>query len=341
MAKPKFSCTISPEVEEKIIKQEDLDIIADFFISLKESTSPLKDYLLVFLPGSLKSYITHPKLKTAWSILQSGGSQSIFSTVYPPQYEHCESACVAPLVEKTLPESTARLIINFLHDANFPIILSNTENTISKLECSSCIGKKLCGESFSFSTTNLPSTLNKMRDLQKEMLSDLKKSDGITFEKISEEQLRMTIFLMCVAQDVPHDKIHNVSNMFFTSDFLSDIRNLSGKDVKNISYCSFRAATYPPLDDRQNACEFSIDWHQESPKEIDGIPLFRCDVVEPNERGKIKSGSKRVLLGNHDGLKVFLAYSPDHDFDHAVIKERINKMKNEVAESRRKRIRLV
>lgn len=324
MSSIRFACALSPEIERRVVSQDNVDELLTFFMHVKETLKQFKHHLVLIVPSSFKAYLKmDAKLKIACSILEEGGSQSNVMFVHSSKHFDCLNDEVSHLFAVEGLEVTTRKIINLIQSRNFPVLIDSQVGQVQKLACEACNERELCSLSTDIPTTDLRTDIDVIKGLYRSLISQYEAGYNIPANEVSLDQIKITSLLMGMFNRIPQDKLDTASSIECIPEFLHDLQGVSGLDFKNISFSAFRAYAFPPTDNRGTAEQFSIDWHEHSPKKLEGVNLFRCDVQNDNERGLRNSGAKRILIGSYKTQKCLLAYTDDHDFNTELMRPRV------------------
>lgn len=324
MSSIRFACALSPDIERRVVSQDNVDELLIFFKHVKETLKLFKHHIVLIVPSSFKAYLKmDEKLKIACSILEEGGSQSNVIFVHSSKHHNCLNEEVSHLFSVEGLEVTTRKIINLIQSRNFPVLINSQVGQVQKLECEACNQRELCSIPAYMPTTDLKTDIDAIKDLYRSLIKQYEAGYTIPANEVSLDQLKITSLLMGMFNRIHQGKLETVSAIECIPEFLHDLQGVSGLDFKNICFSAFRAYAFPPVDDRANAEQFSIDWHEHSPKKLEGVNLFRCDVQNDNERGLRNSGAKRILIGSYKTRKCLLAYTDNHDFNTDLMRPRV------------------
>ena len=315
----KIKILFSPEIERRLlngsIEEKALFKILTAFISLANS---LKLSSFILFPSFLKSWInSYPKLKILFEKIKTDTQTNIL-------FIQDKSSC-SEIEKKMDLLITEKEIIKLLINNKLPFLFTAfEEKNYQKEKCEDCINNNtMCYNINSldindifFISTNLEETISKYCKISL-------KEWYINIKNLNEAKIKEFLIIYAKLKNVPEELIFKIESIKVTDEFLQLLKKETAKEIENILSSILRATLYPSSQEK-NRDRNSIDFHRNSPFNINNLKIFRLDVLDWSESGKSKSGIKRILFAeNEKQQKIFFYY----DSDHAELSEKIIKNK--------------
>lgn len=317
----------SPRVVKEILNCSSEDEIYKFLCELKDFCLYWKHFVVVGLPSSLKRALMYTsKLKVALHDLETNPEVSfIWYSDNQKQKDECNEEEVLPMfTDANVDELYARKVINNMFSGRIPLFIDRIDSLIEKSQCETCFNNFSCFFSFSLqalrsNNLDLNNTLSQYGFNYQAFLKPIRFYDKSIFLQ--------SAFVQGIILGAKKEDLLSFKKVEILDEFLNDLNGINVSDFRKVCISALRGIVYPSVGDKANRHAFSLDRHFNTPKNIKGVKLEKCDVVAAGvtgSKGSGKSGVMRILIGDKEGKTYLLAFTNKHDFNTSLVKARVN-----------------
>lgn len=294
--------------------------VESFFFKLLHTFEPLKHVALHAIPRDYISvFHSNPKLRIFFDLINNTQSNIIF---YDCKLEEPCASLVGDLFEGKLDaHKVYSYILLNLQKTKIPLLLDTKNGLLCKLNCKNGCGHSVCSPMCEI-PISIVDDIEKLNSYFRSIAKLQIDTWSINRKNLDAVGLKHLMFLLVFLFDVVKDFAGAIDKLFIHPDLIRDIQR-GEEDISSIIFSIFRAFAYPGVGDpTRERHPFSVDWHINSPRRMNGHQLFRIDVVAPTRTGIKGSGKNRLLMTLKNEEAYFIAYTEDHDFSDQVIRVR-------------------
>jgi hypothetical protein len=312
------------------------DACEDFLIRLLSSAGNYKHGLMIMLPGELR-YIISSRYKHLEYLIYS-------SSQHPISFINEKLNCSPqPQVQCNGISITSYIFIDqfcyFLSQCSIPIVASNETIEIQKSRCDISAYRCKYPSSSNFCSTSLKLCFPEFNAANLDTLVEKMKkahidSNLFMYERITSSNFITLAKFILEIHDLEFNRTTSIDwdRCKFCPGFFDDI-NKDPSAKLGVLFSSGRMLAFPPTDNRRNRIRGSIDSHTNNPssQRIDGkiYKLYRLDVLDSISimgNGHNSSGPRRILYAKESQLRIFIAYTDDHDFNSDLVRTRLSQL---------------
>lgn len=312
---------ISPDIENKIICNIDIDGLYNYFNGIHELFSNFKTKCIFVIPNGY-DYIFKSSLKLRiFKEIISSDTQS--NVIFEDLEGICHSHKKSFVLENYDWCSLSKKFISFmLNKRRSPSFFGLEEYKLKKIICNNECAND-CSVEWTGNVRKVP-TIIEFDSIIAEIIRSYFHLLNSPFKFIPEEQIKSISFFCGVLYGLDDSFLENISSFIISEECLNDIRDLGQDIMEDISFTMLRAISFPSSKSPERV-DFSIDWHINKPHKINGYDfnLFRVDVLPYNRSGLSGSGANRLLIAMNSTRKIFIGFTNQHDFTAPFIKKRL------------------